>query len=374
LTVTDNGPGISKDMQSKIFERFIRLEGTEDVSGSGLGLALVKELVEANSGTIEVHSQLDDGTQFIITLPMTDEEEINLPQPTQFQPGLQHEIMEEKQVAYSTEPVNENSNLDTLLVVEDNPDMRAFIVDYLQQHYHCLTANNGVEGIERALVLVPDLIISDLMMPGTGGFELVKTLRDNDLTSHIPIVLLTAKGDENSRMTGWRMNVDDYIAKPFNVGELQARVARLLSIRKILQRKQGRMASEHIEGPSPSSFEKQFESAKDNIFYQKFVAVIEDNYQEETFNRTSAASKLALSERQLNRKLTALIDFNFSEYLRKFRLEKAKTLLTTGQQVAQVCYQVGFSSPSYFSNCFKAEFDVTPKQFTDINTPDRPVR
>ncbi|MFT4937085.1 MAG: signal transduction histidine kinase/DNA-binding response OmpR family regulator [Paraglaciecola sp.] len=368
LNVTDNGPGINEDMQSKIFERFLRLEGTEDISGSGLGLALVKEIVEANSGTIEVHSRPSEGSRFTVTLPMTAGDERKLPQPTQFQQRLQDEVIVEQQETDPITTVNESRSMESLLVVEDNPDMRAFIVDSLQHQYHCLTANNGVEGIERAIETVPDLIISDVMMPGKTGFELVETLREHDLTSHIPIVLLTAKGDESSRMTGWRMNVDDYIAKPFNMNELQARVARLLSIRKILQRKQGRIASEQIENPPTSSFQQQFESAKDNIFFQKFVAVIEKNYQEETFNRKSAASKLAISARQLNRKLTALIDFNFSEYLRKFRLEKAKTLLTTGQQVAQVCYQVGFSSPSYFSNCFKAEFDVTPKQFTENNT------
>jgi signal transduction histidine kinase/DNA-binding response OmpR family regulator/ligand-binding sensor domain-containing protein len=370
LTVGDNGPGINDDMQSKIFERFLRLEGTEDVSGSGLGLALVKELVTANSGKIEVHSQLDEGARFVVTLPMISEDELPLPQPAQFQPGLQYEVVLEQQDSPHINTVNESRLLETILVVEDNQDMRAFVVDCLQNDYHCLTANNGTEGIERAIETVPDLIISDVMMPGKSGFELVETLRVHDLTSHIPIVLLTAKGDENSRMTGWQMNVDDYIAKPFKVEELQARVARLLSIRKILQRKQGRITSELIEDPSTSSFGRQFASAKDNIFYQKFVAIIEKNYHEETFNRTSAASHLALSERQLNRKLTALIDFNFSEYLRKFRLEKAKALLITGQQVAQVCYQVGFSSPSYFSNCFKAEFDMTPKQFTEKHAAD----
>jgi signal transduction histidine kinase/DNA-binding response OmpR family regulator len=359
ISIKDNGPGIDLDQHQKIFERFTRIEGSEEVHGSGIGLALVKELVEANQGSIKLRSQLGQGSEFIVTLPMIqgDEQSISEPSMVAMDEPTQDSSDEEPDPAFISDQ-EQNAHKPTLLVVEDNLDMRTFLLDSLQDTYFCLTAKNGQEGFEIATEHLPDVIISDLMMPSKTGLDLIQALRGQDMTAHIPFVLLTAKGDEESRLSGWQLGVDDYIAKPFNVSELQARLSRLISVRLILSQRQGRKTHAANEQQQP----QLFENSKDQAFFAKFNQVVAQTHHQENFNRAMAASNLAMSERQLNRKLGALIDSNFSEYLRKYRLNQAKLRLVRGEQITQVCYDVGFSSHSYFTRCFKAEFDMTPTE------------
>jgi signal transduction histidine kinase/ligand-binding sensor domain-containing protein/CheY-like chemotaxis protein/AraC-like DNA-binding protein len=363
LTVSDTGFGISEEMQETIFDRFTRVDIRENIQGSGIGLALVKELVKANHGTIKVKSNTQQGTSFVVQLPLADSggsEVYALTLP-------QHSFVVDQLIVESTSSSMEddNASLQSILVVEDNPDMRSFLVDCLSEQYQCFTAKNGVEGIHLAAELVPDLIISDVMMPEMNGFELAESIRKEETTSHIPLVLLTARGDEDSRLSGWQLDIDDYIAKPFNVKELQLRVARLLSIRNILKKRYSKEA-EHILKVGPSNEPSLgFNNQKDHQFYTRFIDMIEKNYIHESFSRAKAAEIMSLSERQLNRKLGGLIDYNFSEYLRKYRLEKARSALIEGKQITEISYSVGFSSPSYFSTCFKAEFGLAPKAFLE---------
>jgi signal transduction histidine kinase/DNA-binding response OmpR family regulator/ligand-binding sensor domain-containing protein len=366
LSVEDNGIGIDKPNHAVIFERFTRVDGSEHIPGSGIGLALVKELVQNNGGEISLASKKGQGTTFTISFPL--QSNVDEAQITHVKPSLPS-VFDEGQnnqpqsiSDFSTVP----ENVDTILIVEDNADMRSFIADSLSDTYQCFTAVNGRQGIDLAIEQLPDLIISDVMMPEVDGFELSETLRNHDTTSHIPLILLTAKGDEDSRVKGWNLDIDDYIAKPFDLDELKARIARLLAVRKILKKKFSRKVEIAIEQQSNEISDMQFTSHSEQTFFERFTQIIEENYAQESFGRAEVASLLSIGERQLNRKLNAVIDYNFAEYLRKFRLSKAKSLLSAGKQITEVSYEVGFSAPSYFSSCFKAEFGLSPKEFVTL--------
>lgn len=266
-------------------------------------------------------------------------------------------------VATFSETDEDSNERFKILIVEDNPDLRSFISESLSNEFELELAENGEQGLKKAQENIPDLILSDILMPKMDGYELANAIRSDQATSHIPIILLTAKGDDLSRMKGWEEQVDDYLTKPFKLKELKLRINRLLTIRDILRKKH--TSELHNKLATKNQEVISFQSKRDLEFFNRFEAVIEHHYQNEHFSRTEAASELAMSSRQLNRKLSALVDYNFAEYLRKFRLQKSRELLLSGRQVTEVAYDVGFNSPSYFSSCFKAEFNKTPKRYVE---------
>ena len=375
LSVKDTGYGIPEDELENIFERFTRLEKAAEQLGSGLGLAVVKELVQVNNGRIEVSSKLNEGTTFRVTLPLISDFDktqaikvtdvsLTLSPSVEFFVNEADDLKEEKIAAVKdSKPV--------ILIVEDNKDMQTYIEQTLEDDYKCIKASNGQQGIELAVEHIPDLILSDLMMPMKDGFEVVDHIRNNELTAHIPVVLLTAKGDDKSRIIGWQKTVDDYIAKPFNSYELKTRLTRLLVVRNIIKKRvthqlnqniikdENRQTDDNIKSDSVSTFMNK----RDEQFYTKLMAVVEENYIDDQFGRSQAASVLAIGERQLNRRLNSIVDYNFNELVRKYRLQKSKELLLEGHRIGDVGYSVGFTSQSYFSRCFKAEFSLSPKQF-----------
>lgn len=376
ICVSDNGVGIEQNKQSVIFERFSRANHYHDekVPGAGVGLALVKELVDANQGTLRLESHIGKGSRFEVCLPLTPKntnESIktqtvtNTPLPPN-SPFVSEALLalEASSITHahnhSLVAVDEiDDNKQSLLLIEDNADMRAFLSESFQPQYNCLEAENGELGLKRALDSIPDLIICDVMMPGIDGFEVVRRIREDERTSHIPILMLTAKGDLESRMQGWEENVDEYIAKPFHKDELILRVSNLLSIRNLLSKRLGaQISASHAYNKVLSN-----EHKRERKFIEKFEKVISENYTSQGFDRSQAAQLMHIGERQLNRKLAALVDHNFSEYLRKYRLRKATELLHQKLTVAQIADEVGFSSTTYFSSCFKAEFGMTVKEY-----------
>jgi DNA-binding response OmpR family regulator len=248
-----------------------------------------------------------------------------------------------------------------LLIVEDNPDLRRFIAESLKDEYELDIAKDGLEGLKRAQAAIPDLILSDVLMPNMDGYQLSNAIRSDDATSHIPIVLLTAKGDDLSRMKGWQEEVDDYLSKPFKMSELKMRIKRLLSVRDILRKKHTSELTNNLATKNDEAI--SFQTKKDREFFFKFHQIMCENYANERFSRTDAANQLNMSLRQLSRKLEALVDYSFTEYLRKYRLQRSTELLLSGKQVTEVSYDVGFNSPSYFSSCFKAEFGEAPRDY-----------
>lgn len=370
LKVSDNGKGISEENQELLFERFTRFDADEKLPGSGIGLALVKQIVQSNDGSISVESKPGEGTSFFVNFPdnVGQDEEITQVSKVQILDSelnsiSMHNIELQTPTATLPDTDEDNNEKFKILIVEDNPDLRSFISESLASEFELELAENGEQGLKKAQENIPDLILSDILMPKMDGYELANAIRSEQATSHIPIILLTAKGDDLSRMKGWEEQVDDYLTKPFKLKELKLRINRLLTIRDILRKKH--TSELHNKLATKNQQAISFQSKRDLEFFNRFEAVIEKHYQNEHFSRPEAASELAMSVRQLNRKLAALVDYNFAEYLRKYRLQKSRELLLSGRQITEVAYDVGFNSPSYFSNCFKAEFNKTPKRYVE---------
>lgn len=367
LSVTDDGPGIDLDKQEKIFERFSRIDVSEQVVGSGLGLAIASELAIFNDGKIWVKSSLGQGAKFYIRLPLAEFDLSDHDIKNVKVKKIESEYLVEETNKINYFPQDKHTKDLSVLIVEDSTDLRGFLSDALSSVFNCVTAKDGLEGFEIATKNLPDLIITDYAMPNIDGHQFTDMLRNEETTSHIPIIMLTAKGDEENRKESWRKDIDDFIPKPFELEELKLRINRLISIRERLRKRYSNDVNLVLANGTDRTA-VSFANKKDQEFYQRFEEMIEENFSSEAFNRPTAANKMALSERQLNRKLGALIDHNFSEYLRKFRMQKAKQFLLEGRQITEVSFDVGFSSPSYFSSCFKTEFGLSPSEFVERGT------
>jgi signal transduction histidine kinase/ligand-binding sensor domain-containing protein/CheY-like chemotaxis protein len=363
ISVKDTGVGISPEYQQVIFERFHRgvYESNEKIPGAGIGLALVKELVALHQGEINLQSHLGVGSQFQVSLPIYLNNynkqdlvtSIEFPKFSVVSDYLPNEPLKDEYTLVK-------NNLPILLIVEDNFEMRKLLIEIFSTEYDCIQASNGIEAMDIASIQVPDVIICDVMMPNMNGYEFSKAIKQNEVLSHIPIMLLTARADLESRKEGWRQHVDDYLTKPFDADELQLRLNNLLVIRGILRK---RFVSEMKNNPLGLIQIKEELNIKDQSFLEKLEYFIEEGYSDTEFQLPQIAKKLFMGERQLQRKLKAIMDLTFSEYLRSFRLKKAAKLLQEGLPNNLIIEKVGFSSPSYFSSCFKAEYNETPKQF-----------
>lgn len=364
ISVQDSGIGIEEQHQANIFNRFTRVDDvhSENIPGAGIGLALVKELVESHQGTIALTSRLGYGSTFTLSLPLAQQQDH---QPQELDDlSATSQLETDALNASSVEPTPTTNRTDeqqqTILVIDDNTDMLQLLSETIGERFNCICAAGGEKGLQLAKEMIPDLVISDIMMPGINGYEVARQLKSEELTCHIPLILLSAKGDIDSRMEGWKQDIDDYQHKPFHPQELLLRIDSLLSIRAILKKRfielyQNQQHSETQAEPTISE--------KDLNFVQRFRQRIAENYQDSEFNRTVCAQMMNISERQLTRKLGALMQDGFSEQLRDFRLNKAVMLFKTGLQISQICDNVGFNNLSYFSRCFKAKFGKTPKQY-----------
>ena len=380
ILVSDSGVGMSESQQKVVFERFVRLDQTSDIAGTGIGLSIVNELVHSHGGRIDIESCKGKGSCFTLFLPTTQMTATNRKVTLQ---SISHLTYQEDFKIHSIEENNTrekekeiSSAKDSLLIIEDNTDMQEYLNSILSGQYICFSALRGEAGIETAVAQIPDLIICDVMMPGINGYEVTRRLRDDERTSHIPIILLTAKGDKKSRIQGWDENIDGYMTKPFDEQELLVRIRNILSIRNILRQKAFQQFFSESGNAAHSSISQDGDSfevkngleiknsglnEKEQAFVDKLMQVIEDNYSEASFQRVHLASQMAVSERQLHRKVQALLNQNPIEMLREYRLKIAIEKLKKGLQVGLVSEQCGFSSPSYFSQCFKARFGSSPK-------------
>ncbi|HFA48718.1 MAG TPA: response regulator [Bacteroidetes bacterium] len=343
----DTGIGIKKDKLKKIFERFHQEDDsdTRRAEGIGIGLALTKGLVELMGGSITVESEIGKGSVFIFWLPITRNAEIKKGQNarTVFKANYTPEnILDETQIPCIESP--------SVLLIEDNLG----VLNYLKQclkNYNVLTATNGDKGIKTALDKVPDIIISDVMMPEKDGLEVCDTLKNNEITSHIPIILLTAKADVDSRIAGLKRGADDYLAKPFHKEDLIVRMGNLIRLRKQLQQR-------YSKGPI---VEPNEEYEIEDGFFQKVYKIVEDHFDDPEFGVKQLCSKANKSNMQINRKLSALTGKTPTLFIRSIRLKKSKELLqSTDLNISEIAYQVGFSNPNYFSRAFNKEFGYPP--------------
>jgi len=365
LSIKDSGLGIAPKYHSEIFERFNRgsFDNNEQIHGAGIGLTLVKELVELHHGRIEFESLKNIGSNFHVTLPLDHNNydksntTINVSRLYNIPESDTKNLTIPKTIKNN---INEVSNLPLLLIIEDNIAMCSYLIDILSSHYNCIYANNGYEALNLIKDQVPDIILCDIMMPKMNGYDLTKAVKQNLALSHIPIILLTAKTDTESRLESWRLYVDDYLTKPFVDEELILKLDKIIAVRAILRK---RFCAEMQNNPKGILEIKSELNAKDLTFINKFEELVKVNYKNTDFKRSQVASTLAMSERQLQRKLKSIMDLSFSEYVRCYRLKKASTELQKGLAINLIIETVGFSSPAYFSSCFKAEYGETPKEF-----------
>lgn len=362
ISVTDTGAGIHPDELPHIFERFFQAKNQEHVSpsqlgragvglsGAGIGLSLTRELVKAMSGEISVESAVGAGSTFWVKLPITNDAAFvddggASSQPVTAPTGL-----------FGGTPQRHPSTAPTVLLIEDNPDVVEYLSACLKSHYTLDLAYNGQAGIDKALENVPDLIVSDVMMPFKDGFEVLEMLKNDERTSHIPIVLLTAKADVQSRLVGLRRGADAYLSKPFQQEELLVTVENLLALRRKLQSKYQQSILTTEASPSTTAA-----ADPEDAFLRQVRAIIEANYADDGFGLPHLCQKIGMSRSQLFRKMKALTDIAPSDLIRSHRLAKAKSLLESGTiNVTEAAWQTGFKDASYFSKLYQEEFGEPP--------------
>ena len=368
IIVKDTGHGIPKDKLPFIFKRFYQVNSLDgDHMGSGVGLALTKSLVKLHNGEIFVSSKVTKGTKFIVRLPVGVEyanidndnteflEENELIEDAVFETEL--EPVQSEAPALNKEGEIKLSKLPLILIVEDQVDMRTFIKSLLSETYQIIEAADGLEGKKLALENIPDLIISDLMMPKMNGKELCAELKNNEITNHIPIILLTAKSSMENRIAGIRTGADAYMSKPFNAGFLEAKIENLLETREFLRKK-------YKDDDDGLNSEIAGISAFDKQFIEKAEGIIEVNLMNDEFSVIDLGAELAYSRMQLYRKLKSITGLSANEFIRSYRLKKAASLLKeTQMNITEILYEVGFTNRSYFTKCFKLKYEKTPKEY-----------
>lgn len=368
ISISDTGPGMKKKEANKIFERFYQVEDFNKTyyGGTGIGLEVVQNFVQLHKGKIEVESVLGEGTKFRILFPVgkkhfnddqiSSHKSENIVQNDLIteEAGIETESFSKEEVTDEIEIISSKTN--TLLIVEDNIELRDYLKSELSLTYKVLTASDGVEGLKKAEDILPDVIITDVIMPKMDGFEFCGKIKSNVKTSHIPLLMLTAKTRIDDRIEGIGLGADAYMVKPFDIRLLKLRLSQLITSRKLIFDKYFGAISGSAENMNTTSIDKDF--------IQKILFYIHENISDSELSVEVLASKFNLSRSQLYRKIKTLTGQTVNEFIRKIRLQKAKQILETGSaNVSEVCYKVGFSTPSYFTKCFKAHFGILP---TDV--------
>ena len=364
IRITDTGCGIHEDRLKNIFDRFYQVDGsgTREHEGTGIGLALAKELVELHKGKLTVNSVVDKGSEFLLTLPV----DINISDYSgekttsdaesfteQLTDGMEDTELQ-AETDYPGHPATGGRQI--ILIVEDNDDVRAYIREQLEADYLVNEARNGEAGLAMAEEKVPDIIITDVMMPKLDGYQFCKAIRKNEKTSHIPLVMLTAKSALDDKITGLESGVDAYLTKPFSAKELRATVKNLIHQREQLRK---RFSKSTIIRPTEVT-----SISVDQEFLEKIVKTIEMYFEDEQFSVEKLAEHVNMSLSQLNRKLKALIDQPPGHLIRSLRLQRAADLLEKNAgNVSEICFKVGFSDNAYFSRAFKKQFGFSPSDY-----------
>jgi len=354
ILVSDTGRGIPEEKLLYIFDRFYQVDdsNTREKSGSGIGLSLSKDLVELMDGTITVTSEVNKGTFFTVQLPI---QKIMMGYKEAIEDTSESKVHTPKKTFVLSK--TDDRNLPTLLLVEDNTDMRHFIKEQLIKYYRVNEATNGAEGLKMARANPSDLIITDLMMPKMDGIELCKKLKTDVHTSHIPVIMLTAKAGLDNKLEGLETGADDYLTKPFDAKELLIRANNLISQRQRLRE----LYSDKEVRVDPKTITV---TSIDQKFLEELLSLLEEHHSNADFGVPQMQDALAMSKTQLHRKLKALTNEAPGELLRNFRLKRAAQLLSQkADSVTQIAYQVGFNNLSYFAKCFKELYGVAPSSY-----------
>ena len=356
--VQNSGTTLSKEALQTIFNRFERSD--EQTAGTGIGLALSKELVTLHKGTINAQSN-DNTTSFIVTIPVTKSAFLDNEKITG---SIEVSAFAKAEIATQIEKTIEEENdifsedeLPILLIVDDNADLRTYVSSLFEDQYTIHTAQDGSEGFEIATSIVPDLIITDLMMPNDDGITFTRNCKTSESTSHIPVVMLTAKAGDKNELIGLETGADAYITKPFNTEILKTTTYNLLETRKRLQK---RFSQEVVLIPKDIAI-----NSIDERFLKNLKKVVDTQIIEPDFTTESFATALGMSRMQLHRKLKALTGHSATEFIRNQRLKLAAQLLKkSNTNVSQVGYAVGFNNHSYFTKCFKEKYDISPSEYS----------
>ncbi|MCC8173688.1 MAG: helix-turn-helix domain-containing protein [Odoribacter sp.] len=346
VTVKDTGVGIPPENLDKIFNRFFQYASDKNITGFGIGLSITHDLIEVLGGKITVDSEKDKGSTFFVTLPLIDkpEEEKNTDLP-------------QESVIVDKEPGNKKY----MLVVEDSEDIREFIRTHFESEYYITEATNGKEGLAKAMEDIPDIILTDMLIPVMNGLEMCKKLKKDERTSHIPLLMLTAVTSREVELESLLAGADDYITKPFDIYILHAKVENLLSIRDSFREK---IKHDLLLRPSEIVVD-----SPDERFLKKAVKVVEDYMDDPELDIEKFSEEMGVSRMQLYRKFEALTNMTVKEFIRSIRLKRAAQLLTQEKlTVSEIAWAVGFKDLSYFRKCFKEEFGLTPTDYIKKNT------
>lgn len=363
VTISDNGKGISKEHQDKIFNRFFQIQGTDsaNITGSGIGLSLSQKIVQLHHGNIDIQSSPGQGTEFTVKLPLGDEhfDDIDFANELRGEDD-QHEL---NGLLIGTDEVQEveleESRSTTLLVIDDHEDIREYVKVLFSTDYSVITAKDGLEGKELAEKHVPDLIISDVMMPRMDGIELCKTLKSQVSTSHIPVILLTAKTSTDHEITGLNVGADDYIKKPFDAMVIQSRVTTLLDNR--IKTREHLVRKLRFE-PNVPVVAENFEEK----FLNEVTTLVEKHLEDSHFSIEYLSDNLCMSQSTLYRKIKSLTGLSIAGFIRSVRLKKASEILVTQDvKLSAVAYMVGFNDYKYFKKSFTKQYGESPKDFRE---------
>jgi len=367
VIVSDTGIGIPSNEIENVFDRFHQVESTNfnGSGGTGIGLALTKELVELLHGEIDVRSKLGKGTTFTVRVPVgkdhLSEEEFLLKKPDEIDTidySIDHDDI--KDSGESTEDIFQSTGSEDesplVLIVEDHTDIRTHLREKLEDSFRIMEANDGIVGLDKAIENIPDLILTDLMMPRMNGVEMCNKLKTDERTSHIPVIMLTAKAEEEDKLAGLETGADAYIIKPFSMKEVRLRVRKLIEQRNMLRDRFSREITLELKDITITSVEDKF--------LQNTMIIIEEHMDDDEFEVRKLQDEVGMSRMQLFRKLKAVTGQTPSEFIRTVRLKRAAKLFEQNfGNVAQVAFKVGFNNLSYFAKCFKELYKVAPSDY-----------
>ncbi|MCK5456662.1 MAG: response regulator, partial [Melioribacteraceae bacterium] len=354
IKIIDSGIGISQEELPKIFDRFFQVVSskTKGIEGTGIGLSLTKELVELHHGEITVESEIEKGATFVMSFPLgknhLKEDELIY---TDSELNPREDANEEESILLS-----DQEDKPLLLIVEDNKDVRDFIIRIIENEYRFYEAEDGEEGLDKAFKYMPDLIISDIMMPKKTGDRMCEELKKDQITCHIPIILLTAKSLEEDKINGLERGADDYLIKPFNDKELLVRINNLIVQRKNLREKYLKEAEINPIEIAVTSLDKKF--------IERMIKIVEENISNTEFDVRQLADDLHVSRTQLYRKFSSVLGEKPKDFVRKYRIKRAADLIKQNYgNITDVSYQVGFDNLSYFTKCFKQIYNQSPHEY-----------
>ena len=371
ITVKDTGKGIDPDHLPRLFDRFYQAEKSEMQPGTGIGLALVKEITEQHGGQIRVESEQGKGTAFEVWLPLADADISDVTELTLagHDAGFEEDLLPDKGAEFDDEVISDDNNdRKTLLIVDDNKDIRNYLKEHFSNQYRVLTAATGNQALEKVEHHLPDVIISDVMMPDGDGFTLLKHLRANPETDFLPIILLTARAEAEDKLEGLGIGADDYLTKPFSMEEVSIRVHNLIERQKRLQKHYERQGGHITNGKNvlhPDSVEAE---SADDQYLEQIRQIIQQHMQDEDFSVEDLADKVHQSRTHLFRRLKELTGETPSSIIKRMRLERGAELLQQkAGTVSEVAYSTGFKSVAQFSKSFRSHFEKTPTEFITSN-------